>query len=175
MPHASIEDDPLQIVHQVTLCLQSVWNSKGFLFQAFHLSETVFVDVLHPILDLHVFNNVRVVFIEGVDKCLDVLQDDIPELDAVVSVVEAWQVHHVSLPQVAQVVKLVPLHLLEGLCQEILDSLRTVTHGKTDIGAAPWCSEDLPAQGVDGDDEPEEVLVEMMMEMLMEMMNLRRC
>ena len=52
-----------------------------------------------------------------------------------------------------------------------------MTHGKTDIGAAPWCSEDLPAQGVDGDDEPEEVLMEMMMEMLMEMlmemMNLR--
>ena len=48
-----------------------------------------------------------------------------------------------------------------------------MTHGKTDIGAAPWCSEDLPAQGVDGDDEPEEVLMEMMMAMLMEMMNLR--
>ena len=48
-----------------------------------------------------------------------------------------------------------------------------MTHGKTYIGAAPWCSEDLPAQGVDGDDEPEEVLMEMMMEMLMEMMNLR--
>ena len=49
-----------------------------------------------------------------------------------------------------------------------------MTHGKTDIGAAPWCSEDLPAQGVDGDDEPEEVLMEMiMMEMLMEVMNLR--
>ena len=141
------------LFHQLFYRSQLPWKAKGG-----EGLETIFTDIFCPVLEFPVFDHCLVVVIECLDHARDIFLDYVPELDTVVPVVVARQVHHAPVLEIFDVVKVVPVHVLESLRQKFLDSVRAMANRQTAVSTSSRTDKNLAAEGVDGDDEPEVLL-----------------
>ena len=142
-----------QVHHQLFLGIQLGRKAKRRRFWVFDLSKTIIMDILHPSLNLPIFGDIFIRVIEDIDKGFDVFQRDVPQHDCVISVVEAGQVHHVSLLQMVGIVHVIKGEVFESFGKKLLDSCRTEACGEADVTGTSWSNEHFTSSSVHSDDE----------------------